>query len=635
MVVMMSSLSHRLSRKKLDVAPNQHVQGLMKPPPGPKSDFFRLHEVSLFDGLHRNTRLHWALHWNSFIQGRSLIPISKAERARVKAFQKASVQKQTRRMWVWHMTEMHPVWNLIVFSTIWIGAISDMIETALTPANVSGMLATERIEIFCVVVFTLELVVRVSSCPSRVRFVMSVMNWIDLVAILPWYIEAIVARVDASTKKSPLTSVSTTIRLLRLGRMLRVIKFGRYSSSVRMFTVACGQSLRSLAILIIITLIIVLLFGTILYNVEQNVDPADRTDGCGAPCFASILSSCWNVINTVTTVGYGDSVPYTMLGKITATAASVCGIVVLALPIAVFENNFARMNASRDLCHRFIQEISNHYSGPIDVSLIERWIAGQQHSDRMQVISSLPSHALASLEATDLLATYDLDGKGFLSEEEALLMMADLFEFHAPDDTARIDAIVTQMTDVVKDLAEPLHQLESHLLKHETLFGHVKQYQLRRQMTENLEAPRYERSISLFSMRGFARAIRMMSTRQSWQSPMNDGTLVNLGRPRRKSSSSSGSETRGSLKASVEASTAINRMKVGGGGPHPNGPCEGADGQSMPRGELTAQELELVQEEQRRLDQDHELETQADKAAERLMDKWTDEDRRQVSGLGY
>ena len=216
MVVIMSSLQNRLSRRRLDVAPNKQLQGLMKPPPGPKSDFFRSHEASLFDGLHRNTRLHWALHWNSFIQGRSLIPISKAERARIQAFQKASAQKQTRRMWVWHMTEMHPVWNLIVFSTIWIGAISDMIETALSPANVSGMLATERIEIFCVVVFTLELVVRVLSCPSRVRFVMSVMNWIDLVAILPWYIEAIVARVDASTKKSPLTSVSTTIRSLRL-----------------------------------------------------------------------------------------------------------------------------------------------------------------------------------------------------------------------------------------------------------------------------------------------------------------------------------------------------------------------------------------------------------------------------------
>ena len=97
-----------------------------------------------------------------------------------------------------------------------------------------------------------------------------------------------------------------------------------------------------------------------------------------------------------------------------------------------------------DLLAYSLQEISNHYSGPIDVTLIERWvdgssspsspaptptpsptptptpspqrtqirwIAGQQHSDRMQVTSSLPSHALASLEAKDLLATYDVDGK--------------------------------------------------------------------------------------------------------------------------------------------------------------------------------------------------------------------------------
>ena len=87
--------------------------------------------------------------------------------------------------------------------------------------------------------------------------------------------------------------------------------------------------------------------------------PPDCLPGCLAAWLPGRLTACapsaGNVINTVTTVGYGDSVPYTMLGKITATAASVCGIVVLALPIAVFENNFARMNSSRDLCHRFIQ----------------------------------------------------------------------------------------------------------------------------------------------------------------------------------------------------------------------------------------------------------------------------------------
>ena len=93
--------------------------------------------------------------------------------------------------------------------------------------------------------------------------------------------------------------------------------------------------------------------------------------------------------------------------------------------------------------------------------------------------------------------------------------------------------------------------------------------------------------------------------------------------------------TRGSFAATIEASAAVSRMKVGGGGPNPNGACEGADGQSMRRSELTAQELELVQQEQRRASEDLVLEAQAEKAAERLMDKWTEEDRRSVSGLGH
>lgn len=60
------------------------------------------------------------------------------------------------------------------------------------------------------------------------------------------------------------------------------------------------------------------------------------------------------------------------------------------------------------------------------------------------------SVAIYSLEPSSLLKTFDLEGKGFLSEDEALLMVADLWEAHEPDGTAQLNAMMAQMLDRVR-----------------------------------------------------------------------------------------------------------------------------------------------------------------------------------------
>jgi hypothetical protein len=103
------------------------------------------------------------------------------------------------------------------------------------------------------------------------------------------------------------------------------------------------------------------------------------------PCFTSILSTFWSIVNTVTTCGYGDVVPYTAFGKLLATIASLVGIVVLALPIAVFENNFARLHESRDVCTAVIMDLSMNNTCIIDEEAISRWIEAEIGLDRCTV----------------------------------------------------------------------------------------------------------------------------------------------------------------------------------------------------------------------------------------------------------
>ena len=64
--------------------------------------------------------------------------------------------------------------------------------------------------------------------------------------------------------------------------------------------------------------------------------------------------------------------------------------------------------------------------------------------------ASLEGVAVRSLEPSSLLKAYDLEGKGFLSEDEALLMVADLYEAHSPDDTSQLNAMMAQMLDRVR-----------------------------------------------------------------------------------------------------------------------------------------------------------------------------------------
>uniref|UniRef100_A0A7S4B011 EF-hand domain-containing protein n=2 Tax=Chrysotila carterae TaxID=13221 RepID=A0A7S4B011_CHRCT len=209
------------------------------------------------------------------------------------------------------------------------------------------------VEWISVIIFTLEYCVRIGTCPSRYRFLTSALNFVDLVAWLPfWVIEGL----NDPPYSAPSLDKTTTpgfgfVRAIRLIRVFRVFKFGKYSIGIRMFSGAILHSAQPMAVLCAVLTVATIIFSSLIWLLER---PQSRfvTDELLAAtgmadmqivCFGTIPSSFWWALTTMTTVGYGDCFPITLPGKMVTVVAMVCGVIVLALPITVLGSNFSKM----------------------------------------------------------------------------------------------------------------------------------------------------------------------------------------------------------------------------------------------------------------------------------------------------
>ncbi|XP_040007685.1 potassium voltage-gated channel subfamily D member 3 isoform X2 [Xiphias gladius] len=153
----------------------------------------------------------------------------------------------------------------------------------------------------CVMIFTVEYLMRLFAAPSRYRFMRSVMSIIDVVAILPYYIGLV------------MTDNEDGLRIL--GYTLK----------------SCASELGFLLFSLTMAIII---FATVMFYAEK---------GSSSSKFTSIPASFWYTIVTMTTLGYGDMVPKTIAGKIFGSICSLSGVLVIALPVPVIVSNFSRI----------------------------------------------------------------------------------------------------------------------------------------------------------------------------------------------------------------------------------------------------------------------------------------------------
>jgi len=196
------------------------------------------------------------------------------------------------------------------------------------------------IEVFCIAVFTIEYVTRFAVAQPKWLFVIQPMNAIDLLAILPFYIDIVflLANIEAGGLD--------VLKLLRLARIFRVFKLSKYSAGIGVCAEAIVESKETLGLMVFMLSILVIVFASFEFFFEggeySKEDDVYYIDNTHRTQFVSIPAAMWWTMVTVMTVGYGDMVPYTVWGKFTAATAMMCAIVIMALPISVIGANFSR-----------------------------------------------------------------------------------------------------------------------------------------------------------------------------------------------------------------------------------------------------------------------------------------------------
>ncbi|XP_068759239.1 potassium voltage-gated channel protein Shal-like [Montipora capricornis] len=172
----------------------------------------------------------------------------------------------------------------------------------------------------CVGVFTVEFLTRLLVCPNFVEFAKSPMNIIDFLSILPFYLTLLLESVIGSNLEA--------FVLLRVLRIFRVFKLTRHSKRLQRFGAAIASCVTDLMSLTFVLLIAVVVFSSMIYFIERNAVEGK---------FISIPDSMWYTIVTMITLGYGDIVPSTLLGKIVGAVCCVSGVILIALPIPIIQ----------------------------------------------------------------------------------------------------------------------------------------------------------------------------------------------------------------------------------------------------------------------------------------------------------
>ncbi len=194
----------------------------------------------------------------------------------------------------------------------------------------------EAFNVFSVAVFTVEYLLRLWTAvevpflrryppwKARLKLAATPALIIDLFAILPFYLQAF---------------TGIDLRLLRVLRLLRFLKLSRYSPALHTLMRVLANERRTLlgACLLLVTALLFAASG--IYLIESQAQP-DK--------FGSIPDSAWWAIATLTTVGYGDAVPITPLGRIFGGFVMVTGLCILALPVAIISAGFAQEASRRD-----------------------------------------------------------------------------------------------------------------------------------------------------------------------------------------------------------------------------------------------------------------------------------------------
>jgi len=184
--------------------------------------------------------------------------------------------------------------------------------------------------------FTLEYLVRIWCTPNRRGYMLSIYGIVDLLALLPTYLSLLL----------PQTAPLLIIRMLRILRIFRVLRLLTLLREANELAAALRRSTRKIFVFFSLMIVLTTIFGCLMYVIEGSEHGFD-----------SIPQSIYWAIVTITTVGYGDVVPQTGIGRAISAVGMLIGYAVIAVPTGIITAELTvYQQANRD---REIQQSRN------------------------------------------------------------------------------------------------------------------------------------------------------------------------------------------------------------------------------------------------------------------------------------
>jgi len=197
-------------------------------------------------------------------------------------------------------------------------------------------------EYFSVLIFIIEWMLKCYSSnlkyPNRLKYILSIDSIIDLCSILPTIL--IFIPFDGRI-----------IRGLRLFRIIRFAKMSKYTNAISSFVMLFNRKKEELILSFSFILIILILLSCVMYYIEYPSQPE---------IFSDIPSTMWWSITTLTTVGYGDMYPITILGKVIAGCISFLGIGIFAIPAGIVSSGFIENISDKKTCPHCQQNLGDN-----------------------------------------------------------------------------------------------------------------------------------------------------------------------------------------------------------------------------------------------------------------------------------
>ncbi|XP_030631714.1 potassium voltage-gated channel subfamily V member 2 [Chanos chanos] len=228
-----------------------------------------------------------------------------------------------------------------LFVLISIVAMTLNTVSELKTYKIYGRTYMECIEITSILFFTFEYFLRLLTTCDILHFLKSALNFVDLVAVMPYFIqlifEAFADQEDLNVQDdlktmARVSKVSKVLKVVKLMRIFRILKLARHSTGMRAFGFTLRQCFEQVCCLFLFITMGIFTFSALMHSVEHDV--------AGTP-FSSIPDAWWWAAVSISTVGYGDVVPISYLGRIVAFGCISFGIILNGMPISILFNKFS------------------------------------------------------------------------------------------------------------------------------------------------------------------------------------------------------------------------------------------------------------------------------------------------------